>query len=137
MIAPTGTPAQLLGRWLEGEFDLVASEELLSELARVLRYPRIASRLDPGRADDFLRLLRDEAVVSAKPKPRQARITTVDPDDQYLVDLAAAERALLVSGDRHLTELAPDIPVYTPAAFATTLDEHEARRSERGDSPGS
>jgi predicted nucleic acid-binding protein len=36
------------------------------------------------------------------------------PSDNYLIALASAERALLVSGDRHLLELADQIPVWRP-----------------------
>ncbi len=44
-----------------------------------------------------------------------------DPGDDYLVALAAAERAVLVSGDVHLTSLASRMPVRTPAEFISVL----------------
>jgi hypothetical protein len=34
---------------------------------------------------------------------------------RYLIALAAREHAALVSGDRHLLELAAELPIYTPA----------------------
>ena len=50
-----------------------------------------------------------------------------DPDppgagDDYLIALAAQERAALVSGDRHLLELAAELPIYAPADFLSVLD---------------
>ena len=44
-----------------------------------------------------------------------------DPGDDYLVALAAAERAILVSGDVHLTSLASLMPVRTPVEFVSEL----------------
>jgi predicted nucleic acid-binding protein len=44
-----------------------------------------------------------------------------DPGDDYLIALAAAERAVLVSGDSHLTSLAPRVPVRTPTEFLADL----------------
>ena len=45
----------------------------------------------------------------------------LSPGDDYLIALAAAERALLVSGDVHLTSLVPRVPVRTPAEFLADL----------------
>lgn len=42
---------------------------------------------------------------------------SAEPGDVYLVALAAAQRAALVSGDRHLLELSGTIPVYSPRDF--------------------
>jgi len=39
----------------------------------------------------------------------------------YLVALAAEQRALLVSGDRHLLALAGSFPVVSPANFPATI----------------
>ena len=46
----------------------------------------------------------------------------VDPDDEYLVDLARAARVqAIASGDAHLLELRPRLPVMTPSDFLATL----------------
>ena len=39
------------------------------------------------------------------------------PDDDYLIALAHSRDAALVSGDRHLLELAGKIPVFSPVDF--------------------
>jgi predicted nucleic acid-binding protein len=44
-------------------------------------------------------------------------VRSEDPGDDYLIALAAAERAVLVSGDKHLLALADRIPVYSPREF--------------------
>jgi predicted nucleic acid-binding protein len=53
-----------------------------------------------------------------EPPPRASQ----DPGDDYLLGLAAHERAALVSGDRHLLGLADKLPIYAPAAFLSLLD---------------
>jgi len=62
---------------------------------------------------DWLGRSADLAVDPDGPPP----VRSSDPDDDYLIALAAAERALLVSGDVHLTSLANRVPVRTPAEF--------------------
>ena len=46
-----------------------------------------------------------------------------NPHGDYLLALATAERAVLVSGDVHLAILADRLPVRTPADFLASLDE--------------
>ncbi len=48
---------------------------------------------------------------------------STDPGDDYLIALASAERAVLVSGDTHLLDLANEIPVYSPRQFLGLLAE--------------
>jgi predicted nucleic acid-binding protein len=45
-----------------------------------------------------------------------------DAADDYLIGLAAASDALLVSGDEHLLELADRAPIHTPAEFADMIE---------------
>jgi predicted nucleic acid-binding protein len=52
----------------------------------------------------------------------QAPRASEDPGDDYLIALAAHERAVLVSGDRHLLALAGELPIYPPADFLALLD---------------
>ena len=61
------------------------------------------------------------AQLAADP-PGLPPIRSEDPADDYLIALAAAERAVLISGDRHLTVLAGRIPVRTPAEFLAELE---------------
>jgi predicted nucleic acid-binding protein len=51
LLSRSGAPAQIVSRWLAGEFELVVSQALLAELARALAYPKIRERI-PG--DDYL-----------------------------------------------------------------------------------
>ncbi|HUP69036.1 MAG TPA: hypothetical protein VM142_04385 [Acidimicrobiales bacterium] len=47
---------------------------------------------------------------------------SADPKDDYLIALASASQAVIVSGDRHLLDLGDDLPVYSPAAFLAIIE---------------
>jgi putative PIN family toxin of toxin-antitoxin system len=120
LISSRGAPAQLIVRWLDGHFELVVSPALLDELARALAYPKLAARISRPEAEAFVALLRDGAEVVRDPADTAKRSS--DPDDDYLIALAEADRAVLVSGDRDLLALAGDLPVLTARAFLDLLE---------------
>jgi len=121
LLSPSGSPASLVARWLAGEFELVVSEELVAELGRALNYPKLRSRISVEDATAFIDLLRRTATTVEDPAmaPRRSR----DPGDDYLLALAAAAAAILVTGDQDLLDLA-DVPVFSPSAFLETLAYH-------------
>lgn len=120
ILSPRGTPARLLLVWQAGAFDLVVSPLLLAEVRRALAYPKLERLVPPADADAFVAWLGGAAELATDPAgPPPFR--SDDPGDDYLIALAAAERALLVSGDVHLTSLAPRVPVRTPAEFLADL----------------
>lgn len=111
----------LLG-WQEGRFELLASPLMLAELERALAYPKLQAHIPPSEAKTALRLLRDGATVVDDPST-DPPTRSEDPDDDYLIALAAEERAALVSGDRHLLDLRERIPVYAPREFLGLMTE--------------
>ena len=120
VLSPTGAPARLLLAWQAGAFELIVSPALLAELARALGYPKLRRLVPAVDADAYVDWLERSATVVHDPDgPPPVRV--VDPGDDYLVALAADQRAMLVSGDRHLLALAEDFPVITPARFFTTI----------------
>lgn len=54
---------------------------------------------------------------------RALEVSSPDPDDNYLISLAAESRSILVSGDKDLLELAGQIPVFSPAGFLALVEE--------------
>ncbi len=118
LLAPTGAPAALLRRWLDGEFELVVSEQLLAELARALRYPKLRARVSTEEAEAFIELLRGTAMMAhdAALPPGLSR----DPGDDYLLALARLNSAILVSGDQDLLEV-KDAPVVSARSFMSKL----------------
>lgn len=116
LITPTGTPAELLTAGRDGSFELIVSPLLLEELDSVLRREKFRRHFDLGVVDRYVGLLRRDATMAGDPEgPPPVRCT--DPDDDYLIALAHNQSAALVSGDRHLLDLAEQIPVFTPAEF--------------------
>ena len=129
LLSRRGAPAQLITRWLAGEFELVVSDALLGELERALGYPKLRSRIPTPEAQRFVGALRRSACMVVDPNvvpPRSA-----DPDDDYLLALAAGASALLVSGDRHLLDLSERFPVRSSQQFLETLDEAAAEERLR------
>jgi hypothetical protein len=47
----------------------------------------------------------------------------VDPGDDYLIALAAAQNAPLVSGDDHLLSPSGELPIYGPRDFLILLEQ--------------
>lgn len=120
LLSRAGPPAALLRAWLEGAYELVVSPALLTELGRVLGYPKIAARVSPDEAHEFLDVLRAQAELVQDPSGAPP-VRSPDPDDDYLIASAAAAPAVIVSGDSDLLVLADQIPVHSPAAFLATL----------------
>jgi uncharacterized protein len=119
VLSRAGAPAQILARWLAGDFELVVSELLLTELERVFAYPKLRKRISSTEAAEVVSLLRSRALVGQDPPTRPRRSS--DPLDDYLIALAEAERAILVSGDDDLLELARRFPIQSPRAFLDSI----------------
>jgi len=120
LLSPTGTAARVLRAWERGEFELVVSDALLEELERALAYPELRRRISEEDARAVLHWLAEPATSAGDPKASPA-ITSADPGDDYLIAVAESRRAILVSGDKHLFDLAAEIPVFPPALFLDLL----------------
>lgn len=127
LLSRKGAPAQLLQAWVDGQFEMVVSPNLLDELDRVLRRPRFRSYVSVADVDDYVDGLRRLATVLADPSPTPC--VAPDPNDDYLVALAQAAKVhYLVSGDTHLTRLAMRPPVLSPRAFLGLLESTPSQR---------
>jgi putative PIN family toxin of toxin-antitoxin system len=120
LLSRSGAPAQIVRRWLDGAFELVVSEALLSELERALADPLLRRRITERDAAEFVSLLRLAALIAPH---RAGSHHSDDPGDDYLLALAENEHAVLVSGDRHLLRLSDTLPIKTARAFLDALGE--------------
>ncbi len=122
-ISPRAAPAGLLRAWRREDFELIVSPKLLQELDDTLQRQKFRRYHSEEDAHAFVEHLRRNAAVLNDPEVPEG--ATPDPGDDFRVGLARAAGAdVLVSGDRHLTELtAPRPPVLTPRAF---LDQPDA-----------
>ena len=120
LLSPSGPPAQLLLAWQAGRFELIVSPLLLAELRRALAYPKLARLVPAADADAFVAWLSRSAVLAPDatvPPP----VRSVDPGDDYLLALAAEQRAALVSGDAHVLNVVGDFPIHSPTQFLATI----------------
>lgn len=114
-------PGRLIELWRMGAFELVVSEQLLTEVEGVLLRPKFA-RLDKTEIAEFFSVIRQGTVL--QPDPASGSRLTDDPGDDYLVRLARSTGArALVSGDAHLTGLSPAVcRVVTPREAVELLE---------------
>ena len=119
-LSPRGAPADVLRSLAGGEFELIASQALLEELERARAYPKLRLHISESDAADLVRWIADSGTVVVDPDT-DPPVHSRDPDDDYLISLASAHRAALVSGDKHVLGLAGEIPVFSPRAFLDLL----------------
>lgn len=117
LLSPRGTPARVVQRWTDREYQLIVSPLLLAELERVLRRPKFQRSIRDAEITGLLSALAEDAELVPDPAPLPG--VTADPDDDYLVALARSTGAdYPVSGDAHLPEIPnPRPPVLGPRAF--------------------
>jgi putative PIN family toxin of toxin-antitoxin system len=128
LLARDGAPARLLLRWLAGDFELIISDQLITELTHALSYRKVRSRVPTEDASECVAMLEANAMKTVDPgtAPRRSR----DPGDDYLLALAASSSAIVVSGDRDLLALGADLPIYSPSEFLAVLDQGSDHRPE-------
>ena len=108
----------------EGRFTLITAPELLAELVRVLRYPRLQRYYDAATRDRFIALIAALSEVAELPKAIPA--ISRDPDDDRVIACAVVGRAnVIVSGDKDLLTLKQvgRVPILTAAEFLGRLEK--------------
>lgn len=120
IISKKGNPAKLLQLWRNRAFLAVISEQMLEELKRVLRYPRIRNKYNLKDEDAAMAVnaIRKFAVVL--PDRLKIEVIKDDPDDNKVLACALEAKAdYIVSGDNHLLDLGvfENIPIVTVKDF--------------------
>jgi len=82
--------------------------------------PPLRRYISEPDAAELVRWVPGSATVVVDPE-HDPPVHSRDPDDDYLIALASAHRAALVSGDKHLLALEGEIPVFSPRAFLDLL----------------
>ena len=122
LMYPNGPPGEIVKAWRESRFDVVLSIEQLTEITRVLSYPKIRKILkwDRARIEGFIKQLylrtemADITGISA-PVPKDPK------DSPILAALLAAKADYLVTGDADLLALRERYAILTAADFARRL----------------
>lgn len=95
-----------------GDLRWVATQPMRDELERVLDYPQIAPRLVFYGLTVAAVLQTVDAQVQWRAVPARAPATCRDADDQKFIDLAVAERAVLLSKDKAVMALRKRLHAY-------------------------
>ena len=106
----------LLAHIEQGEAQWLATPAMREELARVLGYPHIESKLAYyalQAADVLARFDRHAQIV--EPAAR-APVTCADADDQKFIDLAVAHQCVLLSKDREVLTLSKRLALFNVLA---------------------
>lgn len=119
VINPYGAPAQVVEAVMHDRIVAVVTQHLLDELATVLTRPKFRRWLGLTDAIAFVEALGAKAAFQPDPGPPPQRVR--DPDYDYLVALAYAADATIVTGDADLLDAALDPPTTTPRALLDTL----------------
>jgi len=53
LLSRSGTPAQIVSRWLAGDLELIVSDAVLGELEGAVAYPKLQHRSSPEEAHAF------------------------------------------------------------------------------------
>lgn len=97
-------------------FELIVSPLLLEELEAVLLRKKFRRYATVEEVGDYLAFIGRQG--NLVPDPDQpAPLSCPDPKDEYLLALAFSQKAVLVSGDSHLLEIATGAPICAPADF--------------------
>jgi len=96
LLAPSGTPANVLRAWLDGDYELIASPLLLEELTRVFNYPKLRSLISETESRQFIDLIKHQGEFVDDPDI-PLPVHSSDPDDDYLIALAAATGGTVIA----------------------------------------
>jgi putative PIN family toxin of toxin-antitoxin system len=106
LFAKDSLSAQLQELWINQDFELITSVEIIKEISRVLNYPRIQERFKPREENirRFFRLIFRKAVISKD--IYQTDKIVADPTDNKFLACALEKKAdYIVSRDPHLRNL--------------------------------
>lgn len=115
LIAPGGTSRRAVDATLMDGTDLVVSPQWLREISEVSARPRFRRWFGVETAETLIGELWRAAIQLEDPT-RPASLGP-DPDDDYLLALAEAAGAILVTGDQALVEHQGPATALSPAAF--------------------
>jgi putative PIN family toxin of toxin-antitoxin system len=128
LLSQSGPPAQILDAWTNNRFTLFVSKPIVAEIQRVLAYPRIHNRLQPGSTDQLLSKMGELCEWAAGDLVLD--ILKQDPTDNIYLACAIEARAnFLVTGNlAHFLEIGDryyGIRLISPREFVEILSARE------------
>ena len=106
LFAKDSLSAKLQDLWINQDFELITSIEIIKEISRVLNYPRIRKKFKPKdeTVRQFFRLIFRKAII-AKDLYKTDRITADRTDNKFLACALEKKADYIVSRDPHLRNL--------------------------------
>jgi len=122
LMLPDSQPGKILAAWRSSAFDLVLSEPMLTEVSRVLAYPKIRKRIawTDVEIEHFISLLRFHAEI-VNIEGVDAVVPRDADDAPVLAALIASHADCLVSGDQDLLVLKEHYAIETVSEFMRRL----------------
>lgn len=125
--ASSGTPAELIERWLGREFALILSEHILTEAAEAWEQPYWAARYTADQVQKALAVLRERATIVVP-------VTTVhgvgedEEDDLVLATAISGNATYLVTGDKAMQALRgfQGATILSPRQFLELLKQDQS-----------
>lgn len=104
-VAKEGTTlAEIIDRWVNEEYAVVLSREILTELRHTFASPYFTARLSVKERTDYLTFVQKLALIIPI-TGHVSGIATHPEDDVILATAVSAQAQYLVSGDRNLQRL--------------------------------
>jgi putative PIN family toxin of toxin-antitoxin system len=100
-------------------FEMVISPLLLEELETVLLREKFRRYATVEEVADYLAFIGKQGTLARDPD-QPAPLSCPDPKDEYMLALAYAQKAVLITGDSHLLDLSGGAPICAPADFHVT-----------------
>lgn len=117
-----GTPLDAVLRAFDDDVQLVASENTLDELARVMTYDRLPFTDDDR--EQYLAIL-DREVDLVSPDESITAITDDPTDNMFLECAVEGDSVFVVTGDDHLLDLGTfrDVDIVTASTFVRRVGD--------------
>ena len=96
---------------------------------RAIGYPKIHTRVPTVEAQELLEIL-GRSTTHFQDPDKAPDVRSSDPDDDYLIALAAESRSVLVSDDSELLGLSGQIPVRSPIEFLAMIERPGSNRTQ-------
>ena len=131
ILSPRSKSAQIIRLVLEDALSLAISQNLLDEVYRVVRYPKLVKLFKkhgiiPEEITSIIERLSRIAVVT--PGELNLDVIQEDPANNKILACAIESEAdFIISGDRHLTDLKEyqGIAIVNPATFLAIVQSEE------------
>jgi putative PIN family toxin of toxin-antitoxin system len=128
LISRKGAPASLVQAWMEGFFDLVVSDAIITEIERVLSENRLKQvfNISEEHIARLVELLRKNTILVSGSAPVAGAVPPDTADEMFLAAALDGNADVIISGDKDLLEIISfqGMAILTPRQF---LDQIQSK----------